>query len=89
MLEIVRKSQFKKDFKKLLSAGKDLNKLAEVLRLLQIPEELPTHNRDHNLTGEYKAYRECHITGDSLLIYSQTENELILYRTGSHSELFR
>ena len=89
MLEIVRKSQFKKDFKKLLSSGKDFEKLAEVIRLLQIPEALPPHNRDHNLIGEHRGCRECHITGDWLLVYQQTEKELILYRTGSHSELFR
>lgn len=75
MLEIVRKSQFKRDFKKLLSAGKNLDKSAEVIQLLQIPKELPSHNHDHNLSGEYKGYRECHISGDWLLIYSQNEKE--------------
>ncbi len=35
MLELVRKSRIKKDFKKLLSSGKTLGKLAEVIRRLQ------------------------------------------------------
>ncbi len=33
--------------------------------------------------------RECHIESDWLLIYKRTKDELILIRTGSHSELFR
>jgi len=31
----------------------------------------------------------CHIEPDWLLIYQSTETEIILIRTGSHSELFR
>jgi len=88
MLHIVRKSRFKKDFKKLLSSGKDLDKLASVIRALQALEALPECNRDHALTGNYIGHRECHISPDWLLIYQTTETELILVRTGSHSELF-
>lgn len=40
MLELVRKSRFKKDFKKLASSGKDLQKLAEVLQTLRVEEPL-------------------------------------------------
>lgn len=37
---IVRKSRFKKDFRKLLSSGKDLGRLAEVVRLkLCVPDK--------------------------------------------------
>ena len=88
MLNLVRKSRFKKDFKKLLSSGKDLDKLAWVIRTLQAQEPLPERNRDHALTGNYIGHRECHVSPDWLLIYQTTETELILVRTGSHSELF-
>ena len=88
MLAIVRKSRFKKDFKKLQSSGKDLQKLAEVIRKLANEEELPERNCDHALIGDYVNHRECHITPDWLLIYQTTETELLLVRTGSHSELF-
>ena len=88
MLTIVRKSRFKKDFKKLQSSGKDLQKLAEVIRKLVNEEELSERNRDHALIGDYVDHRECHITPDWLLIYQTTETELLLVRTGSHSELF-
>ncbi|NBB78578.1 MAG: type II toxin-antitoxin system mRNA interferase toxin, RelE/StbE family [Verrucomicrobia bacterium] len=88
MLELVRKSRFKKDFKKLASSGKDLQKLAEVLQTLRAEEPLAERYRDHQLTGNYIGHRECHISPDWLLIYQTTETELILVRTGSHSELF-
>ncbi len=88
MRTIVRKSRFKKDFKKLLSSGKDLEKLAEIIRLLANDELLAERHRDHALIGDYEGCRECHITPDWLLIYQITETELILVRTGSHSELF-
>lgn len=88
MLTIIRKSRFKKDFKKLQSSGKDLHKLVEVICMLANKEELPERNRDHSLIGEYVDHRECHITPDWLLIYQTTETELLLVRTGSHSELF-
>lgn len=88
MLQLVRKSRFKKDFKKLLSSGRNLEKLASVIRTLQAGERLPERNRDHALTGNYVGHRECHVSPDWLLIYRTTETELILVRTGSHSELF-
>jgi len=88
MREIVRKSQFKKDFKRLRSSGHNFAILAEVIIKLQKNEELPQSLRDHSLIGNWKECRECHLAGDWLLIYQLTEKELILVRTGSHSELF-
>ena len=55
-----------------------------------IIEPLPVKNHDHALSGNYKGYRECHITPDWLLIYSRNETVKIvsLVRTGTHSDLF-
>jgi mRNA interferase YafQ len=88
MLQLVRKSRFKKDFKKLFSAGHDLDKLALIIRTLQAEAPLPERNRDHALTGNYVGHRECHISPDWLLIYKVEGSALILVRMGSHSELF-
>jgi mRNA interferase YafQ len=88
MLLLIRKSRFKKDYKKLKSSGKDLNKLRVVIELLVQGNDLPSINRDHLLIGKYKDFRECHIEPDWLMIYKLTPTELILVRTGSHSELF-
>jgi mRNA interferase YafQ len=88
MLQLVRKSQFKKDFTKLRSSGRDLGKLADTIRLLQNEKPLPEAMRDHQLIGNYGGHRECHLSPDWLLIYRIEDGCLVLVRTGSHSELF-
>ena len=88
MLEVRVTNRFKKEVKKAARQQKDMRKLSVVVDLLQAEEPLPEHNRDHALTGNYVGNRECHISPDWLLIYQTTETELILVRTGSHSELF-
>lgn len=90
MLTIKYHSKFKKDYKRIVKRGYDVCKLNEVLELLIQEIELPEKYRDHNLTGDYIGYRECHITPDWLLIYkvSQSELTLVLTRTGTHSDLF-
>jgi len=54
-----------------------------------IPEPLESKNKDHNLSGNYAGFRECHISPDWLLIYRYCDKYLELYRTGTHSDLFR
>jgi mRNA interferase YafQ len=89
-MRIVRRtSQFKKDAKRVQKQGKSLDVMKEVLRQLINDETLSDKYRDHNLIGNYMGARECHLQPDWLLIYELTEDELILVRTGSHSELFR
>lgn len=91
MLEIFYTNQFKKDFKKAKKQGKNLEKLKEVLVLLQEQQTLPPKYKDHALAGNYIGTRECHIEPDWLLIYKIDGDKLILTlaRIGSHSELFR
>lgn len=82
-------SQFKKDFKKYRNQPKKIEKLFEVLHLLEEGEELPEVLRAHKLIGDYKDCLECHIESDLLLIWIDAENDIIkLVRLGSHSELF-
>ena len=88
MLKIHDKRQFRKDYKKLRSSGKDLSNLAVVIDTLVEEKTLPERYRDHALIGDYLGCRECHIRPDWLLIYQATETKLLLVRTGSHSELF-
>lgn len=47
--------------------------------------------RDHNLAGKYDGCRECHIEPDWLLVYEIINDVLVLmlYRLGSHSDLFK
>lgn len=90
MLTIKYESTFKKDFKRIVRRGYNIKLLENVIEMLAQGETLPEKYRDHNLIGDYKDCRECHITPDWLLIYKVDGNELILYltRTGTHSDLF-
>ena len=90
MLKIVASNQFKKDLKLAKKRGLDLGHLTTVVNTLAAQEVLDEKYRDHNLTGKYRGFRECHIAPDWLLVYrvEADELELFLFRTGSHSDLF-
>ncbi len=89
MLRILRTGQFKKDLKRGSKQHMNLNELKRVLEKLQRKEPLDTRHRDHQLSQNWKGFRDCHIEPDWVLIYQITEEELRLVRIGSHSELFR
>lgn len=89
MRTIQRTSQFKKDVKRLKKRGKKFEDFKEVIKILSKGENLEAKFRDHILSGQYKGTRECHIEPDWLLIYELTDSELVLVRTGSHSDLFK
>ena len=90
--EVVYSNRFKKDLKKALKQGKDLNKLQVVVDKLAFREELEPKYKNHNLINDkyYTDCKECHIESDWLLVYKYDNNELILLliNTGSHSEVF-
>lgn len=88
MLPIKRTSQFKKDFKKALKQNKDIEHLKSVIIKLSNQEKLDIKYYDHDLKGKLKNFRDCHIEPDWVLIYQVTDDELILVRIGTHSELF-
>jgi mRNA interferase YafQ len=88
-LNIIYTTQFKRDYKKLKKQNKELDKLMGLVEKLTSSVILEPHYRDHQLTGEFKGFRDCHIEPDWLLIYKKTSDILILERTGSHSELFK
>jgi mRNA interferase YafQ len=89
MRTIRRTSQFRRDVKRMQRQGKDVQKLKRILEALVEGEPLAAKHRDHVLVGQYKGTRECHIEPDWLLIYELGETEIVLIRTGSHSDLFR
>lgn len=90
MLDIQYEKSFKKDYKRMLKRGCNPQNLQDVLTLLVNQQPLPEKYRDHNLSGNYTGYRECHIEPDWLLIYKIFNDKLVLIltRTGSHSDLF-
>jgi mRNA interferase YafQ len=89
MRTLRRTSHFKRDVNRMQRQGRDAEKLKSVLEALVKGEPLAARHRDHVLVGQYKGTRECHIEPDWLLIYELGETEIVLIRTGSHSDLFR
>jgi len=87
-LRIRRTSRFKKDVERMLKRGKDLDKLVFVVQELSAERKLPARYRDHPLQGQHRDKRDCHIEPDWILLYAVKINELVLYRTGTHSDLF-
>ena len=85
---IIRKTQFKKDFKRIIKQGKNILELEAILTILIEGEPVPEKYQDHQLIAEYNGYRELHIKPDWLLVYKIEDDALTLARTGSHSELF-
>ena len=88
MLKIRYENTFKKDYKKIIKRGYDIKKLQLILKLIMEEIQLPKKYKDHYLIGNYKNCKECHIEPDWLLIYRISNSNLILIRTGSHSDLF-
>ena len=88
-MRLIYTTQFKKDFKKIKKRGKEISKLINVIEILLERKNLDAKYQDHPLSGKFKDHRECHIEPDWLLIYRRTKDELILERTGSHSDLFK
>ena len=88
--KVVVTSRFKKDIKLDRRQGRNLTKLEHVIMQLAGGYQLDIKYRDHELSGDYKGCRECHIESDWLLIYEYIEDELVLMlnRIGTHSQLF-
>ena len=84
-----RTTQFKKDVKKLLKGGSDIEKLLFVVNELAEGRELAAKHQEHSLKGTYKDKRDCHIEPDWILMYAIEDDELVLYRTGTHANLFK
>lgn len=90
MLKIRFSAKIQKDLKRLKKRKGDLEQFEFVISLLASEQPLPVNHRDHALTGNWGGFRECHVSPDWLLIYriDQEKSELILTRTGTHSDLF-
>lgn len=89
-LKVVWTTKFKRDYKRAMKRGLDINRLDQVIRTLAAGEELAISHRDHALGGEWRGHRECHVQPDWLLIYYVDGERLVLAltRTGTHADLF-
>ena len=89
-LKVVWTSWFKKDYKLAVKRRLNIKLLDDTIRMLASGKTLPEEYNDHQLTGNLKNYRECHILPDWLLMYRIEKDILVLslQRTGTHSDLF-
>ncbi|MEO7860037.1 MAG: type II toxin-antitoxin system YafQ family toxin [Nitrospirales bacterium] len=93
MRTIERATAFKRDYKRVKATprySKDIDGLlSAIVERLATDHTVPLRNRDHELSGHWHGYRECHLKPDLLLIYRKPDaGTLRLARLGSHSELF-
>ncbi|MFI0545924.1 MAG: type II toxin-antitoxin system YafQ family toxin [Brachymonas sp.] len=98
MRKIEVTTAFRRDFKRESKGGyrKLLDTdLKQVIDALARDMPLPPKCRDHALVGNWRAYRDCHVRPDWILIYqlvaadsaTASPARLILARLGSHAEL--
>jgi mRNA interferase YafQ len=90
--EIVRTKRFKTAYKRVSNLpGFKEAVFRDVVTTLAEGKLLPATYKDHQLTGNLKAFRECHLASDVLLLYHIDNGLLILtlVSIGSHAQLFR
>ena len=92
MRTIKPSSQFRKDIKKVKKnpvRNKGIRILSEdIIPVILEGGTLDRKFLDHSLRGENPPKRDCHVLNDLVLLYYITEEYLLLYRLGTHSELF-
>ena len=88
MLKLFRTKTFQKDYKKQKISDQHYSKYIQYISFLLKEELLPQEALEHPLKGDYKNFREFHISGDLLIIYIIQDNTLKLVRIGTHSQLF-
>ncbi|WLF84565.1 type II toxin-antitoxin system YafQ family toxin [Moraxella sp. ZY210820] len=79
--------QFKRDIKK-HTLSLVAPQWIEVMNCLINGLPMPARYANHPLKGEWQGCMDCHIKPDLVLIYElMGDNDLLLHRLGSHSEL--
>jgi len=64
MRTIVYQRNFKRDYKKFQKSGRNMARFVEAIKLLQQGSPLPSIYRDHQLSGNWKDFNECHLGGE-------------------------
>jgi len=88
MPKLRRHKSFLKDYAKTKLSDSQFEKFISYLHFLKDDTTLPPEAKEHNLKGNWKNFKECHLGGDMLLVYAVFDNEIVLTRVGSHSEIF-
>lgn len=83
--------KYLKSLEKLVKNQKvKLPELDFVLDELAKKKQLAPKYKDHQLKGDMRDHRECHVHNDILLLYYYEENKLVLVAVdiGTHSQIF-
>lgn len=91
MYSISPTRKFRKQLQKLERSGNfDRGKLDVLLDLLARREKLPHIYHDHELQGNMAGIRECHLSGDVVIIYEVSDSlkEIFVSQIGSHPKVF-
>lgn len=82
MYQVVPSRKFARSLKRLKRSGIFKSAVEEsfneAVNLLIAKKSLPASYFDHQLTGEWSEYRECHLKGDLLLVYEYRDEMLML-----------
>ena len=91
MYQVKFTTAFKKSYTLMKKRGFDIDLLDNVIDQLRQGMQLNEKYHDHELTGQFNGFRECHIKPDWLLIYLIENNilTLTLVNTGTHSDIFK
>jgi len=90
--EIVKTRRFKTAFKRVKQLqGFKQAVFEEVVTALAEGKKLKRERKDHQLTGNLKDFRECHLAPDILLVYQIDDTILVLtlVSVGNHLQLFK
>ncbi len=81
--------RYLKHYKLLKKRGYNMSLLDNIVMRLANDEKLDAKHKDHQLKGDKKSYRDCHVKYDWILIYKIDKGilTLILSETGTHSDL--
>jgi mRNA interferase YafQ len=88
MRKPVSSRKFQRDLKNVHKRGLPIKRLHAAIQHIAENGNAPALCRPHKLKGMWAGFWECHIAPDWLLIYGVSETEVLLYRTGSHADLF-
>lgn len=91
MYEVVLSRRYKTALKRFSRhANFDQHILEGIIETLARGEKLDQKYQDHQLTGKFQEYRECHVKNDILLMYQKYEDVLVLLLVdfGTHDDLF-
>lgn len=83
VLAVSHTTQFKRDYKKAVKQGKNLELLSSIIDALRHHSPILAKFRDHALSNNWINHRELHLTPDWLLVYMIDKNNNTLILVGS------